>query len=257
MLRKMSGKPAIPLYRNIAKTMVFTRKELEQPKRICLCLREARERSGVPLETVAKKTRMSARYLLALEECRWGDLPFSRAYQKHLIKAYAQAIGADSTPYISQFEDEELWHEKKRAPAPVVPKHFSRFLSLPLVLRAISTGALSLLLVGYLGFQVKRIVDPPTLLIYSPADGDIVRTGTLAVSGKTEREVKVTLNGAPVSQNERGEFTAMLDLETGVNTLVFSAKKKHGKTTTHVRNVIVREQSQFSFTDAASRESAL
>lgn len=233
---------------------IFTKKSLTPPKRICLRLREARECAKIPLETVAKKTRTSSRYLLALEECRFHDLPFSHAYQKHLIKAYMRAIGIHPEPYLLQFEHEELWRKKKEVAKPRRPKPFTRFMSLPLFLRAASALGIALLCMGYLGLQVKRIIEPPRLLVYAPQQGDILSSGILTVLGKTEPEVQVTINGTPVTQNKGGEFTTTLELPSGVNTLTIAAKKKHGKTTTLVRNVIVREERQFSFTGKKARE---
>lgn len=232
----------------------FTKKELSPPKRICLRLREARKAACISAEEVAEKTRMSMRVIAALEECRFHDLPFSSLYQKHLIQSYARAIGMNPEAFLNQFEQDELWRKKSRQPLATRPKSLTRFMSVPLLLRAGVTVAAALLCLGYLGFQVQRILKPPSLMVYTPVQGDILRSSTLVVAGKTDPEVQVTLNGAPVSQNNSGEFSATLDLPTGVNTLVIAAKKKHGKITTDVRHVIVREETQFSFTspDATS-----
>ena len=93
---------------------------------------------------------------------------------------------------------------------------------------------------GYLFWQINGILQPPKLLIYTPADGYVSSHLSTLVQGETEMEVKVTVNGKEIMANERGQFEAMVDLSNGVNAITISAMKKHGKTTTVTRHVVVK-----------------
>ena len=60
------------------------------------------------------------------------------------------------------------------------------------------------------------------------------------IEGETEKETKLTVNGKDVMVNEAGRFSTEIDLNDGVNTIAVSVTKKHGKTTTITRHVVVR-----------------
>ena len=70
---------------------------------------------------------------------------------------------------------------------------------------------------------------------------------SLVVQGKTDKEVAVTINGIVVPPNTSGQFNERVDLAPGMNTITVTAKRKHGKTTTEIRHVILREGQAISY----------
>ncbi|HYE60321.1 MAG TPA: helix-turn-helix domain-containing protein [Candidatus Kapabacteria bacterium] len=226
--------------------VAFTKKAVAPAKRVCFCLKEAREAKGIKLNALSERMHISRPYLEALEECRFSDLPFAPIYQKHLIKSYLEALQIDPIPYLKQFSEEET--PVTLSLHGVTKKTSFSFISLPLVLRFAGIVVMIGICASYLGLQVKHIVEPPKLTIYTPTHGTITNSGSLTVTGKTEPEVAIAINGTSVRQKENGEFTVELDLPVGVNTLQISAKKKHGKSTTETRHVIVRDVQQFTLT---------
>jgi hypothetical protein len=77
--------------------------------------------------------------------------------------------------------------------------------------------------------------------VFSPAEGSIVTEASTLVEGVTEAESQLAVNGQEVIMNADGKFEAELNLIPGLNTItIASTKKKHGKTTTITRHVIVR-----------------
>jgi len=70
-------------------------------------LREARERRGLELADVERETRVRARYLRALEEERFDQLP-PGAYRRTFLRGYANFLGLDAdafaAEYVSRFE---------------------------------------------------------------------------------------------------------------------------------------------------------
>ncbi len=227
---------------------LFTKKSITAPKRVCLCLKEARERKNITLDEMGKRLRIDTKFIEALETCKFSELPFSPMYQKHLIKAYMTILEVDASSVVEQFSREEMPTHPHGAV--LLPTSMPRAHNIPMMLRFGAIALFVLSCFGYLGLQVHRILEPPKLVILTPEQGRITDKSALRVTGKTDPEVKVSINGTEVSQNEHGDFAATLDLPSGVNTLVISAKKKHGKTTTETRHVIVRhDHEQFSFTD--------
>ncbi|MFH1946662.1 MAG: helix-turn-helix domain-containing protein [Candidatus Magasanikbacteria bacterium] len=217
----------------------FKNKKLQPPKRVCLRLKEARENCGISLELLSQKTKISKDQLQALEECRFKELPEGEIYQKNFIRRYVEALGLDSASFLRQYVFEESIKKKKNIhPCQEIKKNYLQ--NLPTFLRYGFVIIILLSLFFYLGLQIKNIVEPPKLIIYSPLEGYISDQLSIAVQGETNKEVRVSLNGKEISTSEDGMFEEIVDLSEGVNVLVIEAKKKHGKTTREERHVILK-----------------
>lgn len=226
----------------------FKRKKIEKTNRVCLRLKEARENAGITIDQMAKRTRLSKKYIMALERCEFESLPKGDVYQKNFIKRYLDVLDIPAASYIQQFLLEE-GYGKKEEPKQVHPhkaKRLSRFRTLPDLMTYLSVAVLLLAVFGYLGWQVHRILEPPMLTLASPADGHITSDEQIMIRGASEPETHITINGKEVSLAEEGHFEQELDLVEGVNTIVVSATKKHGKTTTETRYVTQRPVQRIS-----------
>ncbi|MBT4120884.1 MAG: hypothetical protein HOA57_01430 [Candidatus Magasanikbacteria bacterium] len=218
---------------------VFKKKKLNPPKRVCLRLKEARESCGFSLERLSKKTKISKDFLQALEECRFQDLPKAEIYQKNFVKSYLEALSIDPGPYLQQYLSEESDKKKKMVhPNKEVKRNYLH--DLPAFLRYGFVIIFLLSLFFYLGMQVKNIVEPPRLEVYSPPQGFITNEMSMVLNGETDKEVSVSLNGKDIGTDEEGNFEEVIDLSPGVNTLTIEARKKHGKTTREVRHVTLK-----------------
>lgn len=65
-------------------------------------LRDARLRRGLELEEVEEETRISRRYLRALEEERFELLP-GDAYAKAFLRSYADFLGLDAKAFVDEY----------------------------------------------------------------------------------------------------------------------------------------------------------
>jgi cytoskeleton protein RodZ len=66
-------------------------------------LRRARERQGLTLAEAERATRISPRYLRALEEERFADLP-GDAYARSFLREYADFLGLEAQPFMDEFD---------------------------------------------------------------------------------------------------------------------------------------------------------
>lgn len=223
-------------------TSSFVKKELTPPERVCFRLRALRQEKKVSLEEMEKRTHISKKYLQAMEECRFRDVPFACVYQRNFVKSYVEALGVDPEPFLKQYIIEETLKEDKK-PKTEHEKEIarSRWCLLPVFLRLGLVVVPALILVSYLGWQVRRIVTPPKLTIYSPVEGFITQTGVTLVYGETESEAQVSINGQEIKNSEKGQFKEEISLAEGVNTITIVVKKKHGKTTTETRHVVYKQ----------------
>lgn len=72
-------------------------------------LQRTREQRGVSLDDVARETRLSKRYLMALECEAIGKLP-GGAYNRAYLKSYAAFLGLDPEPLLREYSAEEARH---------------------------------------------------------------------------------------------------------------------------------------------------
>lgn len=88
-------------------------------------LREARLRQGLSLSEVDALLRIRSRYLAALEEERFEILP-GTAYARLFLRSYAEFLGLDSAPFVSEygarFERAEQLEEIRPPGAPTSPR---------------------------------------------------------------------------------------------------------------------------------------
>jgi len=201
-----------------------------------LCLRTEKK---VSLETLAHKTRINKKYLKALEEGRFADIHCSPVYIKNFVKKFAEGLGELAKPYVDQFEREELIAE---VDTPITtPKSRVVMHNVPRIIRLALSGVGVALFMLYLGLHIHNILQPPTLLIVSPTDGDIMRENVVTIKGKTDPETKVSVNDKQIGNDEKGNFEEHIALSPGINTLIVSAQNKHGKVSTETYHVIYKD----------------
>jgi len=95
--------------------------------------------------------------------------------------------------------------------------------------------------VVYIVFSLKNIFAPPKLLIISPASDVVTSQKQLSLTGQTEEEVQLEINGEPLPNDRTGYFNQLINLRLGINNLSVTAIKKYGGRTTVVRQVMVVE----------------
>jgi hypothetical protein len=133
------------------------------PLEIGRSLREARVARGLGLETVEEHTKIRARYLAALEEERFGELP-GEAYARGFLRAYADHLGLDGQEVIAAYRA----REQPREEAPVAPRAQRPYE--PARLGPAIAGALAALVLVVSSLVAWQLGDDaPTRAIHPPA----------------------------------------------------------------------------------------
>jgi cytoskeleton protein RodZ len=83
-------------------------------------LREERIRRGLTLETVEQSTRIRTRYLEAVEDERWEELP-AEAYAKGFVRTYATYLELDPQQFLTEFRSRRREVEEAIAPHAQLP----------------------------------------------------------------------------------------------------------------------------------------
>ncbi|MBU0661350.1 helix-turn-helix domain-containing protein [Patescibacteria group bacterium] len=225
----------------------FKEKHLPETKRIGSYLQDARMSKGVTLAEMSQQLRISKQHIQMIEESHFTELPFSIMYQKKILAYYAELIGVNPTDCVNQFIKEEGKTTKKNSPTLQKRWEYSSFISnLPLILRNAALTTIAFTVLGYLVLQVKHIVEPPILTIYSPENGQIINNADLHIYGQTDKQAQVQINGKTIVNNENGYFDETITLSQGVNSITFTAKKKHGKIISDTRHVVYKKEQTLS-----------
>lgn len=204
-------------------------------------LQEERVRHHISVDALAKKTRIRAEYLEALEKNDFDNLP-AATFVKGFIKTYASVFGFDHAPVLALLRRDY----RESAKGTLIPREFLKPLLKPkrqvstITLVVFAVGFVFITLLSYIGFQWYRFQQPPLLDITTPAQLDFV-SAEVEVQGKTNPEAIVSVNQTPVVVSSDGTFKSEVSLQTeGTTTLVITATDRRGKTNTVERKVFVR-----------------
>lgn len=221
---------------------IFCSKKIEASPTLPALLKKKREELGLTFEQIKFKHTIASRYFEFLEQGQYDKLPSSKTYRLSYVRSYAQILGLSAEHCVNHFISEGGIENI----SPIHPQKnlkLNPFSSWSVLLRSFALSAFVISFLGYLVWQVKTIIDPPQLIIFSPYDGFISKENVIMVEGKTEAATRLLVNGQEVSTNNQGQFALKLDLINGLNTITITANKKHGKTTSKSLSIIFRPES--------------
>lgn len=98
-----------------------------------------------------------------------------------------------------------------------------------------------LVVVIYSGFVLDDFVRGPRIIIESPADMLATSTRVLAVSGRAVHINNLSLNGAPIPFDLKGNFRETILLANGYNRITISATDRYDRTVEKVLELTLKE----------------
>ncbi len=203
-------------------------------------LRSTRQAKSLKLKDAAEKLNINYKYLEALEKGNLDELP-SGVYGKNFLREYAIFLGLDADELIKIFtrESKNGRSEKHNLfSRQIAPKRY--FLAIPKITRNILITTIVITCLFYLGWRLNKIVAPPRLVIESPAENLITGEKSINVTGATEVEMQIIINGEQTLSDKEGNFFKTVNLKNGINVITITAKKKYGRENTAVRQVLVK-----------------
>jgi cytoskeletal protein RodZ len=203
----------------------------------------ARERKGVDLYRAERDTKIRARYLAALEQGEYAELP-GAVYTKGFLRNYALYLGLDPEDVIRQWKRERGDTAVPPEPVLAVPKPLAAprqgITFSPVLIIAALLAVLIAVFAVYLGIQLVRFAKPPTLAVTNPAQAVIdvpedATSYTLRGTSIPGATITITVAGRDqpyrVSADSLGRWTADVDLRRGRNQFdVTAVDPETGKT---------------------------
>ena len=196
-------------------------------------LQLARERKGVDLFRAERDTKIRLRYLSALEDSAYEDLP-SPVYTKGFLRNYAIYLGLDPDELLERWRDEmESARSAERiavAPPPMPIAAPSRRVTLtPGMVVSGLVVLVVLAFIGYLGVQLLRYAEVTPVSLTKPANVfstiDAERT---ILEGTSGAGATITIRGPgdelyTATANQDGQWSREVNLARGRNDFSITA----------------------------------
>jgi cytoskeletal protein RodZ len=215
-------------------------------------LRDAREAKGVDLFRVERDTKIRHKFLAALEDGDFADLP-GDVYARGFLRNYASYLGLDSD------EVEEEWRREVGSTTPVREPAFVG--PRPITMRrqmvfqrshlAIVGVVVIVAVVGiYFGYQVTRFLSYPTVGIISPSDARI----TLAAGTPSWQLTGTSTPGATIQiswdnqaakttvADDTGHWSYLAILHPGANQFDITAENLDTSHASKTQKIVIEVQ---------------
>lgn len=208
----------------------FIYKQIHTQKTVAERIKERRLALNLSLENISQVTNITLKYLLALENGEYEKIP-GEIYLKQWLKKYALLLELNPQEVIRDYNKEtklQLSFADFQGKTSFKQKKIFFYFT-PKIFRNLIVVLVILSFFTYLGWEVKKIIEPPPLQIFEPKNLSTTENNKIVIRGQSEPEVTLWINNQLVLATPRGEFQQEVELLPGLNTFQISAKKKHSQ----------------------------
>jgi cytoskeletal protein RodZ len=194
-------------------------------KTIGQIINTARVNKNISIKKLEDATKIKAEFIESIEKNKWQALPtFSTILG--FVKTLSSALGIDPKMAVAVLKRDYPPKKLNINPKPDVS---SRFVWNPKFTFAIGIGVVVLIILGYLGFQYKKFVSPPSLSVDSPKENQIISGDSVLVFGTTDGDVKLTIDNQPVLVGDSGKFSTSIQITASTTEIDIIATSRSGK----------------------------
>jgi cytoskeletal protein RodZ len=206
-------------------------------------LKEKRLEKNITLETVEQDIKIRKKFLEDIESDNYQRLP-SQAYIKGFVKNYSEYLGLNSKTMMAFFrrQTREVTRSSILPKGVVEPLNKPGYVLTPGRFISFLFFVLFVLFLLYFGYQYRKLQIPPKVTIDSPKEHMITTGKRIDVTGTTDPDATVSVNGVGVLVRSDGKFFDQVALFPGKNTITIVVVSRHGKSVTITRDVIVEEE---------------
>lgn len=197
-------------------------------------LKEKRVEKKYSLKQLERETRIKKEFIVAIEKQMWDFLPEFPVVQG-FVKNIAVSLGINEKKVSALLRRD---YPPKALNINPKPDLVSKFIWTPKFTFVALALVVTLIALGYLGFQYTNFIRSPELIIYEPKEEQEISERFLKVSGRTDPEATIRVNNQPVLIEETGEFTTEIEVSGDTTEVVFEARSRSGKVTVIRRGII-------------------
>lgn len=197
-------------------------------KKVGQILQERRLELKLTLHEVEKETKIRRKYLSAIEGNQFSGIA-DEVSVSGFVRNYTQALGLPVEQTMAIFRrDFESEMKENIVPEELSDSKDKGFHWTPKITLFLLIGLIAVVGI-YLGVkQYLTVTGAPPLEIFIPADGQTVGATTL-VSGKTDRDATLKIDGIPVLINQDGTFNEEIVLPKGENVILIESSNRQNK----------------------------
>lgn len=178
-------------------------------------LTAARKKKRISLGRAAGDLVIKKEILESLEKEDWQDLP-EQPYVQGYIKSYANYLNLDPEHVLAFYRRE---YDERKFPKEPPPKSHRRFFITPNKLLNVVFTISILIFASYIIVQYSSVLSAPKLDIASPQNNEITSVPAVKISGQTEKDATVSVDGHFAPVDESGNFSYEYMLAEGKNTI--------------------------------------
>lgn len=202
-------------------------------------LSEKRKLLGLSLEEVEKETKIRRKYLEALENNDFSLITESTIV-KGFIRNYAQALGLSAENTLAVFRRDFQENEKGQIiPRGMVePLDKKKFYWTPKITFIVAVAFLMGVFVFFFVREYLGFSSAPPIEVFSPKEEQVFKE-KIEVSGKTDKDASVKIDGSLIFVSSDGSFKEEVILPKGENVIVIESTNRQGKKRVITRKVRV------------------
>ena len=205
-------------------------------------LQEARVAKKIAIEDVARVTKIRSTFLTSIEADDYSRLANS-AVSKGFIKNYSEFLGLNPNSIIAVFRRDFGENQSGQiVPRSMVEPVNKVSLWTPKTTIIVSVAMVFVLFAGYLIYQYLVLTGPPPLRVDFPQKNISVLEDSIEVTGLTDPEATIAVNGNLVALDKGGQFFVRIPLSLGVNQITITATSKSQKSTSISRTVTLTSE---------------
>jgi cytoskeletal protein RodZ len=216
----------------------FSTKKIKSGQTLSDRLKKARQRKKISLHEAEAGSKVREKYLSAIEEGRWSELPQS-VYTRNFVLAYAKFLKLELKSIKETFDDEMAFRKSKEVNKISYNQTFkeTKVLITPKLLGYAGLTVSIVLVVGYIIFQLVGFAGNPDLKITSPDNNITTDNDAIELSGVTDVDTFVSVNEENIPVSGDGRFSTKLKLHQGVNVVKIQAVNKAKKESSQIYTV--------------------
>ena len=210
-----------------------------EDKNFHIILREQLELKSLNVQKLASISGIQERYIKAMLEGDAEKLP-SLPYVRGYVIKLADCLKLDGDELWALYR--KTYNFKTSGAKDTLPKNrfAAKTISKSKIFAVFAVAALLL----YAGTQFNRLAGVPEITVRNPASANLISVTeqTFTVSGSINPENKLLINGENTVSGADGSFSKEIQLQPGINTVVFKVSRFLGKETSVVRQILYQPE---------------